>query len=153
MMIKLAAGFSLLGLCVVVHAAGLTLLLSRRLNRIPRGSRENPPRMVWILVQTAAWLVGLHLVEIALWGVLFRALGCMNDLESAMYFSGVTYTTVGYGDLVLPREWSILGPIEGLTGILLCGLSTSFFFVLLSRLFDPKWRMKTTDFTNGTDGQ
>lgn len=145
MLIKLAAGFSLLGLCVVVHATGLTLLLSRRLNRIAPGSRANQPRVVWILVQTAAWLVGLHLLEIALWGVLYRALGCMEDLESAMYFSGVTYTTLGYGDLVLPREWSLLGPIEGLTGILLCGLSTSFFFVLLSRLFERQLARPTGD--------
>ena len=39
--------------------------------------------------------------------------------ESSLYFSGVTYTTLGYGDLVLPKEWRLLGPVQGLTGILI----------------------------------
>ena len=39
----------------------------------------------------------------------------------------VTYTTLGYGDLVLPKEWRMIGPVEGLTGILMCGLSTGIF--------------------------
>ena len=47
----------------------------------------------------------------------------------------VTYTTVGYGDLVLPQEWRLLGPVEGLTGILMCGLSTGFFFAVVSKFF------------------
>ncbi|HVR19331.1 MAG TPA: potassium channel family protein, partial [Polyangiaceae bacterium] len=58
----------------------------------------------------------------------------------ALYFSGVTYSTVGYGDLVLPEHWRLLGPIEGLTGILMCGLSTGLFFALISKLYaaEPK---------------
>jgi hypothetical protein len=54
----------------------------------------------------------------------------------------VTYTTVGYGDLVLPEQWRLLGPVEGLTGILMCGLSTGFFFALVSRLFDTGFKNK-----------
>ena len=45
----------------------------------------------------------------------------------------VTYTTVGYGDLVLPKEWRLLGAVEGLTGILMCGLSTGLFFAVVSK--------------------
>ena len=58
---------------------------------------------------------------------------CLPDAESSLYFSGVTYTTPGYGDLLLPPEWRVLGPVEGLTGILMCGLSTGFFFTVLSK--------------------
>ena len=46
----------------------------------------------------------------------------------------VTYTTVGYGDLVLPQEWRLVGAVEGLTGILMCGLSTGLFFAVVSKL-------------------
>ena len=51
----------------------------------------------------------------------------MPDLPSAFYFSAVAYTTTGYGDLVLPKEWRLVGGVEALTGILMCGLSTRLF--------------------------
>ena len=57
------------------------------------------------------------------------------DAESSLYFSGVTYATIGYGGLVLPKEWRLFGPVEGLTGILMCGLSTAFLFATLSRMY------------------
>jgi len=50
----------------------------------------------------------------------------------------VTYTTTGYGDLVLPPEWRLVGAIEALTGILMCGWSTAFFLTVGSRLYEPR---------------
>jgi hypothetical protein len=52
-----------------------------------------------------------------------------------LYFSSVTYTTVGYGDVVLPKGWRLAGGVEALTGILMCGWSTGFFFAILSRIY------------------
>ena len=60
----------------------------------------------------------------------------MPDLPSAFYFSAVTYTTTGYGDLVLPKEWRLVGGVEALTGILMCGLSTGLFFAVFAKVFD-----------------
>jgi hypothetical protein len=48
---------------------------------------------------------------------------------------GVTYTTTGYGDLVLPIEFRLIGGVEALTGILMCGWSTGFIFAMVSRMF------------------
>jgi voltage-gated potassium channel Kch len=62
----------------------------------------------------------------------------MPNMPAALYFSAVTYTTTGYGDLVLPEEWRLLGAVEALTGILMCGWSTGFFFAIVSRMFDAK---------------
>jgi len=59
----------------------------------------------------------------------------MPDLQTAFYFSAVTYTTTGYGDLVLPKEWRVVGGIEALTGILMCGLSTGLFFAVFVKVF------------------
>jgi voltage-gated potassium channel Kch len=59
----------------------------------------------------------------------------MRGFTTAAYFSAVTYTTTGYGDLVLPEEWRIVGAVEALTGILMCGLSTGMFFAVFSRTF------------------
>ena len=90
-----------------------------------------PIRVTW-------WLILIHLVEISVWGLFYFWKGCLPDAESAFYFSAVTYTTIGYGDLVLSEPWRMLGPIEGLIGILMCGLSTAIFFAMISRILLPR---------------
>ena len=94
--------------------------------------------MTWLLLWVAWRLLLLHLAEISVWALFYWWQKCLPDAESSFYFSGVTYTTLGYGDLVLPKEWRLLGPVEGLTGILMCGLSTGFFFAVLSRFLAAK---------------
>ena len=127
------AAFVLLSVCVVIHAAGLAFAL-RRLAARSAGARQRRVHVMRALVATAAWLLMLHLLEIGAFGLFYLWQRILPDLETAVYFSGVTYATVGYGDTVLPLEWRLLGPIEGLTGILMCGLSTGFFFAVVSRL-------------------
>ena len=134
MILKLLAAWCLLALTVTIHAAGLSALLQRMT------SRQTDPRF-WpvtrLLVSVAWWLIVLHLAEIAVWAGFYWWQQCLQDAESSFYFSGVTYTTVGYGDLVLPKEWRLMGSVEGLTGILMCGLSTGLFFAVVSRLLRP----------------
>ena len=78
----------------------------------------------------------LHLAEITVWAGFYLWKDAMPDLASALYFSAVTYTTTGYGDLVLAEEWRLLGAVEALTGILMCGWSTGFFFAVVNRLYE-----------------
>ena len=134
--ITLDAGM-LVALTVVIHAIGLATLVKTFSKPGAMPSLHIWP-VTWLLVRVAWWLILVHLVEIALWGLFYLWQGCLPDAESAFYFAGVTYTTVGYGDLVLPLQWRMLGPIEGLTGILMCGLSTGIFFAIVSRLFAIK---------------
>ena len=68
----------------------------------------------------------------------------MPDLASGAVFQWVTYTTTGYGDLVLPPEWRLVGGVEALTGILMCGLSTAVSSSPSSaRIFGPKSGIRT----------
>ena len=78
-----------------------------------------------------------HVIEITVWALFFLWKQAMPDLSSALYFSAVTYTTTGYGDLVLPAEWRLVGAVEALTGILMCGWSTGFFFAVVERMLHP----------------
>lgn len=77
------------------------------------------------------WLLFMHLIEISLWGLFYYWHGILADAESALYFSGITYTTVGYGDLVLPRPWRLLAVAEAAMGVLMFGLSTALAFAIL----------------------
>jgi len=137
MLPKLIAAWILLAVTVTIHAAGLSELLRVLLSSSARPDTRFWP-VTWVLVRVAGALVVLHLAEIAVWALFYWWQQCLPDAESSFYFSGVTYSTVGYGDLVLPKEWRLLGPVEGLTGILMCGLSTGFFFAVMSRLYGPR---------------
>ena len=116
-----------------IHAVGIAIVIRRWMSRHPA-----PPTRLFdilrMLLRVIGWLAVLHLAEIALWALFYWWRGCMPNLETAFYFSGVTYTTIGYGDLVLAKPWRLLAPLEGLTGVLMCGLSMGYFFVVVNRM-------------------
>ena len=127
-----------MAVCVVIHATGVTTMLRRI--RPHASSRLRLGRLVWVFIRLAAWIVFLHLMEIAVWAAYYFWRGAMPDFQTAVYFSAVTYTTTGYGDLVLSPEWRLVGAIEALTGILMCGWSTGFFFAIVSRIHTEEAR-------------
>ena len=131
------AAWGLVAGTVIVHATGLVITLRPLLGWPPEGLTRFWA-MSWLVIRTVSWLIVIHMVEIAVWAGFFWWQKCLPDAESALYFAGVTYTTVGYGDLVLPKEWRLLGPIEALTGILMCGLSTGLFFAMVSRMYKAR---------------
>ena len=133
MIVRLILGLAVMALCVTIHAAGLTWVM-RRLRPTVMPERFWPG--TWLFIRLAVWIVLLHVVEIAVWAMVYLWNGAMPDAASAFYFSAVTYTTTGYGDLVLPPPWRLDGGIEALTGILMCGWSTGFFFAIVNRLYD-----------------
>ena len=132
---QLALATLVVGVTVVVHLAGLALLLAI-LRRYRRASR----RYLVILLNGGAILVAafgllaLHSAEIWIWAGIYQLLGAFTDFEHALYFSTSTYVTIGYGDLVLPPGLRVLGAIEGASGIILIGWSTAFFFSIVDRM-------------------
>jgi hypothetical protein len=134
MLPKLIIAWCLMALCVTIHAIGLTAALTWM-----RRTRATIEGHFWLatsmLICVAAWTVLMHLLQIAVWAFFYVWKQGMPDLQTALYFSAVTYTTTGYGDLVLPKEWRLVGGVEALTGILMCGLSTGLFFAVFVKLF------------------
>ena len=143
MLSKILIAFVLVAATVSVHAVGLAALIRALVK-----SRAQPPTrfwpITWLLIRVTWSLIFIHVTEITVWAFFYLWVGCLPDALSAFYFSGVTYATVGYGDLVLVEPWRMLAPIEGLTGILMCGLSTGLFFVVVSRLFGNAFTVKTS---------
>jgi hypothetical protein len=81
-----------------------------------------------------------HLIEIALWAIVFLLCGEMATFETAFYWSAENYTALGYGDIVLSGRWRLLGPLEAINGLLLFGLSTAVMFAVLNRLITNRLR-------------
>src|SRR5262245_16732726 len=115
---------ALLAACVIVQSVGILVLIHglARLNHV----LESPSvrRRVGLLLGLFVWIVLLHLIQVSLWAAVFWRARELPNLETALYFSLVTYTTIGFGDVVLGPGWRVLAGIEGLAGIILIGWST-----------------------------
>ena len=101
------------------------------------------PRQMVTLIFVFAVVITLHLVEASLWAIFYYARGLFNDFETALYFSLVTYGTIGFGDVVLPQRWRLLSGIEGISGVLLCGLSAAFIFAVINALFQRRMQQRS----------
>jgi uncharacterized protein YhhL (DUF1145 family) len=126
--------------CVVLHGFGL-FSLSRalrsevaleRLEHIAPLSRRGA---IFTLAAVIAMLA-LHGIEIWLFALVYLALGAIPELEAALYFSTISYSTVGYNDTHIAHDWRLLGAFESVLGIFLLGWSTAFFFRMIGRI-DP----------------
>jgi len=80
-----------------------------------------------------------HLIEIALWAVLYLICGEFADFRTAYYRSAVNYTSLGYGDLIMSPSWKLLGPLEAANGMLLFGVSTAMIFAVIQRLVQARF--------------
>lgn len=90
-----------------------------------------------LLVRFTSVILILHLLQILLWAGFYRW-NCFPSWEAAFYFSAESYSTVGYGDLILPLIWRSLGPVESITGVLMCGLSAALLFAIVLRLSERR---------------
>jgi voltage-gated potassium channel len=131
-----SAAAVLVTLTLAIQSAGMAGLIHWGRAHFERGLHKlGPLRSAALVVRFTALMLVLPMSQILLWADFFRW-HCFASWESAFYFSTTTYSTVGYGDLVLPRLWRILGPMEAITGVLMCGLSASFLFAIVTRLVE-----------------
>jgi hypothetical protein len=80
------------------------------------------------------WMFVAHLIEMGAWAVVYRRLDLIDSLETAFYFSSVTYTTLGYGDIVPEVHWRLLATLEAANGFILFGWTTALVFAVLREL-------------------
>lgn len=143
MLRELCTAAAIVALCLVIHAAGI-LLLAEWLLR----SREDLERSVsgkrfaLLIVTLFGALMFLHGIQTSLWAAFYYTRNLFGDFETSLYFSTVSFTTIGYGDVVLPHRWRLLGVVEGLSGTLLCGVSTAFIFAVINAMFQFRLRQR-----------
>lgn len=118
---------------VTIQLIGLAFLVRilRSHHRLVRPLKCAP---VAVLLTATVTIFVIHAAEIWLYALLYMLLGAIDNFEVALYFSTSTYSTVGYGDVLLGEDWRILGAIEGATGLIMIGWSTAFLVSLLGQL-------------------
>jgi hypothetical protein len=135
MIAQLTFASLLVTLTVTMHFFGLIALLWVLRSRAHAlQAHHNPLRQGAAIVLVILGLVAIHTVEVWLYALAYLAIGALGDLETALYFSTASFTTIGYGDIVLDRKWRLIAVIEGANGLLLFGWSTAFLIAVTSRV-------------------
>lgn len=96
-------------------------------------------RSAGLVVELTTAVIALHGLEISLWACFYRW-ACFSSWDLAFYFSASSYSTLGCGDVNLPSTWRTFGPIESLLGVLMCGVSVSLLFAIVTRLISRETR-------------
>jgi len=130
-------GIGIVAITVILHAVGTIGWIHHLARRYPEG--QGLGRMssaLYVLLTTVVMAISLHALQIAIWATAYLVLvptGDLQTMEQALYFSFVTFTTLGYGDITLSEGWRILSGIEALNGILLVGWTTALLFAVVQR--------------------
>jgi hypothetical protein len=120
---------------VVIHFLGLVLLL-RLISWHGKtvANLHEVLRQCVLLIMAVLGIVFLHTIEIWSYAFVFQLLGAVTGFERALYFSTVTFSSLGYGDITLNPQWRVFGAIEAANGVILFGWSTAFLISLMSKL-------------------
>ena len=134
---QLLLGMVLILITVLIHAISLDYLIRSLLFLGPKFKARLPRqgRPLFLSV-TVLGIFLAHVLEIWLWAFAFLMTREVQSLESALYFSIVTFTTVGYGDITFSEQWRLLSSVESANGMLLFGWSTAFIFEVMRRTWE-----------------
>ena len=125
----------LVALSLWIQCAGMATLINWGLAYLARKQRLSLLHSTVLMVRVTSLIIGLHLAQILVWAVFYRWMS-FPGWGFAFYFSIASYSTLGDSDLVPPATWRSLGPVEAVTGMLMCRLSVSLLFAVVTRLVD-----------------
>jgi hypothetical protein len=139
---QLLAAAALIGISVAIQGFGMVAMVYRVVRHAAKQhKRPSIFRGMFFLIRVGISLIALHLLQSAIWAAFFSYRNCFPDFATSFYFSLDCYTTLGFGDELLPIPWRLLGGFEAATGILMFGCSTAFLIALATRLYQL-WAIK-----------
>ena len=135
MFTQISIGAALIVTTVIVHAISLELIL-KAFVAVRTDIEVRWRTVTFSLVVLAVFIA--HVIEISIWAVFYYIEASINEIpnfEAALYFSTSSFTTVGFGDLVLSEEWRLLSSLEATNGMILFGWSTAFIFEIVRHVY------------------
>ena len=134
MWFNLFIGFVLLVFSIFVHAYATRFVMRMANRKATSGNHNVRNKEVWtsliVLIMFAA-----SLIEVLAWALTFMCLGAIEKLEEALYFSTVTFTTLGYGDITLSETYRLLASVEAANGIIIFGWSTAITMAVVQKFY------------------
>ena len=145
MTVELGLATFMVMVTVMTHLLGLGVLVRLLRSHTRLVPQQRTP--LTLLLAATIGIIAIHSIEIWTYAGLYLALHAFHGVEEALYFSTVTYASIGYGDLLMPKPWRILAAIEGVVGVIMLGWSTAFLVSLLAqlKLFSHDWLSRGED--------
>ena len=137
MLINIAIAIPIIAVTIMIHAAGMVLVLQSLLKFDKKSEYQRQrwqTHIVWV-GGTILFMFIVSILEVLLWAFTFLALHAIDGIEEAFYFSMVTFTTLGYGDVLLDEGWRILGSFEAANGIIMFGWTTAIVIAVVQRVY------------------
>ena len=127
-------GAAVITICVFIQMFGI-IQLAYRLRDLSHvwTSISLRYKKMWLMVLTVHGIFFIHAAQIWVWACTYWLVDALPNLEDAVYFSTVTFSTLGYGDLTLDETWRLLGALEGIAGFIHIGWSTAYLIAAGSR--------------------
>jgi Ion channel len=134
MLANLAAGTAIILATVLIHTAGLIGITRAMAWLVSRFRMHGRRSRIVAIVTVVLGLFAILTVEVWLWAFCYLAVGAFNDLETGLYFSTVTFSTLGVGDVLPARSWRLLSALEAIDGFLVIGWSTAYLVAASTRV-------------------
>ena len=119
----------------VMHLAGISLVAMRIKKQADHWRSRHPFIRAHKIGEVVLLMFFLSLLEIAVWAGVYLMVGTIEKIETALYFSMVTFTTLGYGDVLLDERWRLMAAIEAANGIIIFGLTTAAVVAAVQRVY------------------
>lgn len=131
---SLAGGTVIIGLTVLIHTFGLIAITHAMARLVAMFRMHGQRSRIMAMISVVIGLFGVLTVEIWVWAGCYWLLGLLPDFATALYFSTVTFSTIGYGDIVPEPGWRMFAALEGINGFLLIGWSTAYLIAAGTRV-------------------
>ena len=136
MFVTILVGFVLVFITTMIHAIAMIVLVKwLRATHVNRWADASHLARGMGISSLVLLMLAASLIEAGIWAFAYIGLGAINGVEEALYFSTVTYTSLGYGDVVLTGHWRLLASIEAATGMIMFGWTTALIVAAVRRVY------------------
>ncbi len=135
---QILIGSLLVPFTILVQVAFIQVAIKRLQSLEKKEVKLKTLTITGILSASTLWMLAALSTAIWMWALFFLKLNAFETLEESLYFSMVAFTTLGFGDLILPDQWRILSGVAAANGLILFGLTTAFLFAVLVRILEAK---------------
>jgi voltage-gated potassium channel Kch len=135
MLTNLSLATLLVATTTIIHIAGISLVTLLIKTHVDHWRYRHPFVRAQKTGEVVLLMFFLSFVDIVVWAGTYLLVGAINTLETALYFSTVTFTTLGYGDVVIDEQWRLLAALEAANGIIIFGLTTAVVVAVVQRVY------------------
>ena len=135
MLMNIAIASLLMVVTTVIHASAMLLVVRQVISKSEKVLNRSRRMHFYSVSGVVLLMFIVSVMEVMVWSVTYLWLGAFEDFERATYFSMVTFTTLGYGEIILSEEWRLLASFEAANGIIMFGWTTAIVLAAVQRVY------------------